>query len=245
MGSSIETHPEAKIVGVYRRRNVARVLQLLEPAIARGWTAAWWALDGTDPALDDFTVGQGSGERFPLLNRTLALSGPATCWTVIADDDVRFRRRDVVEFLRLCQRAGLDLAQPARARGTDVSHAITVAARLARARSTTFVECGPLFAVGPRCRDLVLPLPDDRGMGWGVELDWFDLIDSGCRLGIVDAAVIEHVGKAGDEYDTAELFGRLRSDLDARGARDLELFQRTLDSWRPWQRRPAWVSRGS
>jgi hypothetical protein len=114
-----------------------------------------------------------------------------------------------------------------------------------RARNTTFVESGPLVAVGPRWRDRVLPLPNELGMGWGVEFDWFDLMASGCRLGIVDSTVVEHLGTVADEYDTTELHRRLRAELAARGAEDFRPFERTLDAWRPWQRHPGWVRRAS
>jgi len=241
----VRAQSEAAIVGVYRRANVSHVLRLLQPALERGWGTAWWALDGVDPLAEEFTVGEGSGEKFPLVNQALRHSGPTARWTVVSDDDVRFRRGDVVRFVRLCERAELDIAQPARARGTQRSHEITTAIRLVRARITTFVESGPLVAVGARARDRVLPLPDELGMGWGVEFDWFDLMDSGCRLGIVDAAVVEHLGRVGHQYDTTELHARLQAELTARGAENFAPFERTLAAWRPWQRRPPWLGRGA
>jgi hypothetical protein len=237
--------PEATIVGVYRRRNVSHVLRLLEPALERGWSTAWWALTGADPLLEEYTVGEGPGEKFPLINETLRRSGHIASWTVLSDDDIAFRRGNVVRFVGMCERAGLDIAQPARARGTARSHEITTALRYVRARNTTFVESGPLVAVGPRWRDSVLPLPNELGMGWGVEFNWFDLMDSGCRLGIVDSTVVEHLGTVADEYDTTELHRRLRAELAARGAEDFRPFERTLDAWRPWQRHPGWVRRAS
>ncbi len=241
----VEAHRDATIVGVYRPGNASDVIRLLEPALERGWHTAWWALRGVDPTLEEFTVGEGPGGKFPLVNETLRRSGPAARWTVVSDDDIRFRRGNVVGFVSLCERAGLDLAQPARARGTHQSHDITAAIRFVRARNTTFVESGPIFAVGSRFRDRVLPLPERLGMGWGVEFEWFDLMGSGCRLGIVDATVVEHLGTVGGEYETAELHERLRAELAARGAEDFRPFERTLDAWRPWQRRPAWLECGS
>lgn len=237
-GSSLTV--EGLLVGVYRRACVCHVLRLLEPALEHGWRSAWWALDGVHPLLDEITVGEGPGEKLPLVNETLSRSGFAARWTVVSDDDVHFRRGDVVRFVQLCERASFDIAQPARARGSNRSHDITTAIRLVRARRTTFVESGPLFAVGPRWRDRVLPLPNERGMGWGVELDWFDIVDAGCRLGIVDATVIEHLGNVGVDYDTGEIHSRLRAELAARGAEDWAPFQRTLAAWRSWQPRPPW-----
>ena len=230
------------IVGVYRRRNGEHVRQLISPALDAGWTAAWWALDETDPDLADYTVGVGPGLKFPLVNLTLA-GLDALDWTVVSDDDLRFRRGDVVRFVRLCDRAGFDLAQPARARGTQFSHAITTGIRASRARATSFVEIGPLFAVGPRLRDRILPLPEHRGMGWGAELDWFELFENGARLGIIDSMPVEHLGELASDYDYQELTDRLTQEFAARGRPRWEGMRETVAVWRPWQLRPPWAPR--
>lgn len=234
----------ATIVGVYRRRNVELVRRLLDPARRAGWRTGWWALDGTAPELADVTVGEGPGLKLPLLNEALRRLDATAGWTVLSDDDLRFRRGDVVQLVRLCERSGLDLAQPARARGTQLSHGITIAPRLSRVRLTTFVESGPLVVVGPRRRDRILPLPEHRGMGWGVEIDWHELVADGCRLGIVDAVQVEHVGELGTGYDAAEEKRRLFEELAARGASEWAGMRETLAVWEPWQPRPPWLRRG-
>jgi len=232
---------DVKIVGVYRRRNAEHVLRVLDPALGEGWTTAWWALEGVDPSLAGYTVGEGPGDKFPLVNETLRLGGPPSAWNLVSDDDIEFRRGDVARLVQLCDRAGLDIAQPARARDSSHSHRITAASRLARARLTTFVESGPLFVVGPRFRDRVLPLPEALGMGWGVEFEWHDLMVEGCRLGVVDATVIDHFGTIASEYETASLHARLRKELADRGVTSFLPLQHTLASWWPWQRWPSWV----
>jgi len=229
------------IVGVYRRHNGEHVRQLIAPALEAGWATAWWALDESDPDLADYTVGVGPGLKFPLVNRALEGLGAAE-WTVVSDDDLRFRRGNVVRFVRLCQRAGFDLAQPARARGTQFSHAITTGVRGSRARATSFVEIGPLFAVGRRLRDEILPLPEHRGMGWGAELDWFDLFEAGGRLGIVDSMPVEHLGVLASDYDYAEVKARLTEEFAARGRARWEGMRETVGIWRPWQGKPPWVT---
>jgi hypothetical protein len=228
------------IVGVYRRRNAPHVRELLEPALDEGWATAWWALDGVDRSLERYTVGEGPGLKFPLVNEMLRAE-PRAKWTIVSDDDITFRRGTVVTFVRSCRQAGLDLAQPSRARGNVPHHGITCVRPLVRARLTTFVESGPLFAVGPRFSDRLLPLPAALGMGWGVEFRWFDLTKEGCRLGIVDEAVVEHVGRVGAEYETAELEARVRAELVARGAESWQPFQQILGLWRPWRRRAPWL----
>jgi hypothetical protein len=205
-----------------------------------GWASGWWALDEVDPSLRELTVGVGPGLKLPLLNETLRRTDPDSAWTVVSDDDVAFRKGDVVRFVRLCERADLDLAQPARARGTHLSHGITAEVRRSRARRTSFVESGPLFAVGPRCRDRILPLPGERGMGWGVEIDWYDLTRDGCRLGILDAVVMEHLGETASDYDDTEIRRVMLQELVAHGHPRWAGMRNTLEVWRPWQRRAPW-----
>ena len=231
------------LIGIYREVNAAHVERLLEPALAAGWTTAWWALDRVVPELERHTVGEGPGEKLPLLDDVLERHGPPGGAVVLSDDDIRFERGDVVGLVDLAGRAGLGLAQPAHAPGSQVSHGITRAAPRSRARLTTFVESGPLVAVGAGWTDRVLPLPRARGMGWGVELDWIDLAAEGCRLGIVDAVRIRHLGNVGATYDDAAIRTRMRVELAARGVDDWGPLQRTVATWRPWRRRPPWDGR--
>jgi hypothetical protein len=107
-------------------------------------------------------------------------------------------------------------------------------------RLTTFVESGPLVAIAPEWVERVTPLPVWRGMGWGIELEWIDLGAEGCRLGIVDATPVTHLGKVSGGYDDTELRARMRAELAARGVDDWGPLQETLATWRPWRRRPPW-----
>jgi hypothetical protein len=230
------------LVGVYRAENAAHVERLLAPALAAGWSTAWWALDSVASALEEHTVGEGPGQKLPLLDEALGRLGPDDGPVVLSDDDIAFERGDVVELVALAERAGLGLAQPAHAPGSEVSHGITRAHPRSRARLTTFVESGPCVAIAPEWAGRVLPLPRDRGMGWGLELDWLDLVDEGCRLGIVDAVQVVHLGKVGGTYDDTAIRARMREELAARGVDDWGPLQRTLATWRPWQRRPSWMT---
>jgi hypothetical protein len=232
------------LIGIYRAANADRVERLLGPALAAGWTTAWWALDEVVPALERHTVGEGPGEKLPLLDDALERHGPPEGPVVLSDDDIAFERGDVVVLTELAERAGLGLAQPAHAPGSQVSHPITRAAAWSRARLTTFVESGPLVAVAAGWTSRVLPLPRSRGMGWGLELDWIDLARDGCRLGIVDAVRITHLGKVGATYDDTAIRARMRAELAERGVDDWGPLQRTLATWRPWRRRPPWIGGG-
>ena len=228
------------VVGVSRRRNAALVGRLLRPALDAGWTTAWWALDEVAPELASHTVGVGPGEKLALLNAVSARVAPPQGWLVLSDDDIEFVRGNVVELVTLSASAGFCLSQPAHAVGSALSHAITASRAGSLARRTSFVESGPLVAVAPEWRDAVLPLPVDRGMGWGVELEWLRLQERGCVLGVVDAVPIRHLEPVGGAYDMTPYAARLREDVAAAGVSSVTDLQRTLGTWRPWQPRPRW-----
>jgi hypothetical protein len=234
------TEPAA-VYSVYRRRNAAVLERLLAPALARNWTVGLWALDKPHSRLADFTAGSGPGMKFDLVNRLLEDTRPnPTQPVVVADDDAEFVRGDVASFLENMAAARLDLAQPAHVLRSNISHRITWRRPLSRARLTTFVEIGPLFAVTPEWRDRIMPFPQEIGMGWGLELDWMDLRADGCRLGIVDRTPIRHLSPFAAAYAPEDEIAKLTRLLDERGAPGWRGLRRTLGTWRPWQRRPPW-----
>lgn len=235
----------ATIVGVYRATNAGIVETLLRPALADGWTTAWWALDAVAQSLAEHTVGVGEGRKLELLNETVRRHGTGGGPLLLCDDDIAVRRGSLRELVDLCVRAGLDVAQPAHAPGSNVSHGITRSRPRSRVRLTTFVEGGPLVVMMPSAHARVLPLPESRGMGWGIELDWIDLQRDGLRLGIVDAVTVEHLEKVAAAYDDTELRTAMRAELASRGADDWAPLQQTLAIWRPWQRRPPWAPVGT
>ena len=232
---------DARLIGVYRFRNADRALRLAEPALAEGWQVAWWALDRVAEELAAWTVGSGAGVRLVLLNEILRRVGPRRRWLVVSDDDLAFVRGDVVELVSLCDRAGFDLAQPARA-DSSPDHEITVARRLSRGAQDLVRRDGPLFVVGPSFSDRIVPFPEERGMGWGLELEWFDLQREGCVLGIVDAMPVRHEGARGLDYDAELEVAKVHEELAARGLASWSDVQQTLETWRPWQRSPGWAT---
>ena len=93
-----------------------------------------------------------------------------------------------------------------------------------------------MVVVGPRWRDRILPLPAERGMGWGVEYDWWELYVLGCRLGIVDAMPIVHMGMPMQDYDWRDMNRRLKEEAAAKGHPHWQ----AVETWRPWQKQPPW-----
>jgi hypothetical protein len=128
---------------------------------------AWWALDRLHPQLADYTVGDGPGMKLPLLTGRLSgwgrLQHGQSCRTTIFGFAVGTSSRSCES----ARRPTSTLRSLLRARGTHFSHAITTKKRASRARATSFVESGPLFVVGSRYRDRLLPLPESRGYGLG------------------------------------------------------------------------------
>lgn len=231
------------LVGIYRRRNARLVRRLVDSALAEGWRTAWWALDETDDELAPHTVGHGAGAKFTLLNDIVDRAGFDDGWLVAADDDVEFRRGSSGELVSLCDVAGLALAQPAHDAASAVSHEITLSRALSIARRTNFVEIGPMFVIAPSWRDEILPFPETAGMGWGLGLEWSDLVERGCRLGIVDVVSVSHLGVVGGDYDVEREQALLKAELAARGIERWRDTHRTLETWRPWQRKPPWAAR--
>jgi hypothetical protein len=232
------------VYSVYRQRNAEVLRRLLAPARAAGWTVALWALDDPDDSLATYTFGSGTGTKFDLINRLLSERpvGPDQP-IVVVDDDVKFVRGNLVLFLRTMAAAELDLAQPAHVRWSNISHRITLMSLISRARLTSFVEIGPIFAVWPGWRDRIAPFPEGLGMGWGLELDWMDLRADGCRLGIVDATPICHLSPVASDYVQDSELAKLTRRLEERGAPDWGGLRQTLSTWRPWQERAPWVKR--
>lgn len=233
----------ALVLCVYRAKNARVVRRLVRSSLRSGATVRLWALDRSEPSLSAWTVGEGPGPKFDLANRLLAAAPiDDDAYVVIADDDVTLAL-GMGWFLRLVRRAALDVAMPAhRKHLSNLSHQATLRASWSLARLTEFVEIGPVFAVSPRIRDRVLPFPDDAGMGWGLEADWYRLYrDDGARLGIVDGAPMRHLTPVATGYEQGEERARMAERIERAGISGLHEIQGTLATWRPWQRTPPWL----
>jgi hypothetical protein len=220
------------LLGVYHRRNTDVMGSIAQQAEALGGTVHLWALDEEAPELTQWTLGVGKAPRCELLNKLYA-SAPTDTDVLVSDDDVEFARGDLAGFLERFHAGGWDLAQPAQPwRGSHASYRFSRRRPWLVSRDTTFVEVGPMFAVAARSRDLFLPFPD-WGMGWGVELLWWDRVREGARLGIVDDVTIRHLSPLFQNYGRAEEQQRLQDQLALRGLRSIRQIQRTTGTaWR-------------
>jgi hypothetical protein len=149
-------------------------------------------------------------------------------WLLVIDDDVELPPRFLDRFLAVCERLGLDLAQPAQTLASHAAWRVVRRRPFSIARETRFVEIGPVTAMRRHAAEALLPFPPLR-YGWGLDLHWAALADEhGWRRGIVDALPVRHefarVGAAyspGAAIDEAQRFLADRPYLPSAAAREV------------------------
>ncbi len=227
---------------VYRSRNAAHVRTLIGQ-LPPGVDVRLHALDDVHDTLADRTLGQGRGARMPLLGSLVdAAPVPTDAWIVLFDDDAQFARRGTTRFFDVAVRAGFDIAQPAIDPGQPHSYSLTLVRFLSIARRSLMVEVGPVVAIAPTARDIVLPFPDWSTMGWGVDVQWADRARrAGLTLGIVDAEPVLHHGAIAAAYETSREAASFDRALRDAGISSIdELLKWPRPRWSLWRREPPW-----
>lgn len=188
-----------------------------------------------DPPLADATALTGlSGGKFENLNRLLAAAPlDGLDWLVVADDDVELAPRFLDRALALCERLGLDIAQPAQTMRSHAAWRVTRRRPLSLARRTRYVEIGPVTLFSRRAAAELTPFPELR-FGWGLDNHWGALArERGWRLGILDALPVRHESqKVATAYTHAEATEEARRFLAGRPYVPTEEAQRTLSTVR-------------
>jgi len=114
-------------------------------------------------------------------------------FVVITDDDINLPNHFLDDFLNEQECLEFSLAQPARARNSIISHAITKERRNLRARQTLFVEIGPVVSIQKSAQKLILPLDESSPMGWGLDFVWAKALQqNNLKMGIIDCTPIKH-----------------------------------------------------
>jgi hypothetical protein len=230
------------VICVYRHKNAPILFRCVSEAVQRGWEVRLWALDQIHPDLVQYSRGSGKGSRCGLLNALIAgMDLSAFDWILVMDDDFEFQRGSLASFLAVADRAGISIAQPARAYGRYRSFRLINCDPFCVARLTSYVEIGPVIALNQAWAPRILPFPEGYGMGWGLDVLWSDLRKEGLRLGVVDWVTINHLSPVGKTYDNSPEKQRLVKMLRDRGLKSIEQMQETLAVWRPWQPHPLWL----
>ena len=206
---------------VYRAAGVPVVRELLGQLPGHA-DVRLWSLDGLVPDdLRPVTRGTGPGSRPVLLNRLV--SDCDADLLVLCDDDVRLSIGDLGALFDAGGRCGLDVYQPAHLASSHASWEFVRRRQLTFARETELVEQGPLLVLTRTGQAVVLPLPEDEGMTWGVELRWgVRARQLGASMGIVDAVAVQHLYPAGRSYDRVVEEERLRDALHRHGLASLD-----------------------
>lgn len=215
------------LVAVYRARHAERMRRLIED-LGPSVSVRLWCLDNPSEALLPYTIGAGPGVRFALLNRLIDTvpQRDRRGGLVLSDDDYSFRVGTLRQLVTAGRALDLDVWQPAHDRSSWIDLAFLRRRTGVVMRRTTFVEQGPVLVLSARAQEVMLPLPEDLGMGWGVEVRWSQLPGfTSLRLGILDAVAIHHERPGGGSYDRSEQHRQLRRMLDDAGMssiRDLQ-----------------------
>ena len=228
---------------IYRQRNAPLVEKLASEAASTGLRVLLWGLDGACPSLAGWTVGDGPGARNVLLSRLFDLAAPnPNEYVLIADDDIEFAVGGLAQFVALAHHAGFMLAQPTHTLDSHYSFRFTCGRPHLLARSTLFVEIGPMVLVHPAFRGRVFPLHAHLGMGWAEAVYWHKARAPGERFGMIDAVRVRHLSPVGLDYDTMLEQGQLDQTLEEEGVPDLLQMLRTVDRWFRWRAHTPWVT---
>lgn len=157
--------------------------------------------------------------KFELLNQLLAREELGEYdHVVFTDDDIALPDGFLDRYLRLVQRHGLALAQPARTHDSFIDHHFVEQLDGIDARHTRFVEIGPLFSAQRHALPLLAPFDLSTPMGWGYDFAWPVTFErAGLRMGIVDATPVGHtLRKPVVNYDRGAADRDMRAFLGAR-----------------------------
>lgn len=236
--------PPVSAYAVVRAHNADNVLRLIR-GLPPGSEVHLHALDEAAPDLSRWTRASGAGARMELLRSLMDAHPPEVGRHVLVfDDDVVFLHSTPARFIGLAAAAAFDLAQPAHGVRSIRSFHFNRVAWLSTARRTRMVEIGPVLLISPRAQRLVLPFPNDAGMGFGLDVRWAALRSAGLELGVVDATPIRHLGTIASAYSLTDELANLEDVLQAHGHSSVYDLDEPLPGpvWRPWQASPPWAS---
>jgi len=144
------------------------------------------------------------GDRGKFENINLALRDfdrNAIDWLIVVDDDVALPCNFLDRFLFVSEAVSLSIAQPAHRFRSHTSFELTQRVWNSLARTTRFVEIGPLTAFHRDVFVHVMPFQTTR-WSFGLDVIWSEIaLRKGFRMGVVDATPIAHLRRVGRGYD--------------------------------------------
>ena len=158
----------------------------------------------------DARVGVG---RLAKINALVAAAPAAFDWLIVIDDDVAIPAGWFDTFIDTLEAAAFVIANPAHNIHSFASFAVTQRQPGSIARTTAFVEQGPVVAIHRSILPHLMPLPEMR-WGWGIDFVWAQQARAyGWRIGIVDGAPITHLRAPAAAYDMREAFAEANAML--------------------------------
>ena len=108
------------------------------------------------------------------------------------------------------------------------------------ARDTNYVEQGPLLVVDPLFAKLILPLPEENDMSWGIEAEWYRAKEGRYRIGVIDDCRVVHWGRNATTYPAGPEMRSMHERLRKAGIDNIWQLQSVNGYWWKWQRIPSW-----
>ncbi len=155
-------------------------------------------------------------------------------WLLLFDDDVVLPLGFLDTFLFCCERFDFTLAQPAHRHRSHAAWAVTRRHLGTIARTTSFVEIGPVTAVRRSAFETLLPFPELH-MGWGLDAHWAGVArERGWRLGVVDATPVRHTRPVAGDYPRDRALAEAQAFLAERPYVERATAERALSRHRWW-----------
>lgn len=159
----------------------------------------WFAI-GKNPVKADmasFTIGYSQTKipKFKLLNQIISnIDLSSYDLLIISDDDIYIWDNFLDAYISYIESFQLKIAQPARTRYSYYDHQICIQKKKeVQARSTNFVEIGPIFSITNDIFQHVLPFPEESPMGYGLDYIWPVIArKNSFKIGIIDAVPVDH-----------------------------------------------------
>ncbi|WP_288432818.1 hypothetical protein [uncultured Acinetobacter sp.] len=159
----------------------------------------WYAIGIKDLPNDmkDVTIGHSRKKipKFTLLNLILKnLDYKNYDLIIFSDDDIFVRENFIDTYTYLLDKYQFKLAQPARTKYSYYDHKICLQAKeKVIARTTNFVEIGPIFSVSQDIFNKILPFSEESPMGYGLDYIWPIISrENNFKIGIIDASPVDH-----------------------------------------------------